>query len=108
MIRVCNIADHTSLSVSLTLSEWVYTYLDEAYNIGAVGRTGRGVYELLGVDTTDVDILMGTFTKSFGSCGVRISALDIASGCATNYIFDKDYSWRGWFQQRCPKSCTNS
>ncbi|KAK1311167.1 Long chain base biosynthesis protein 2a [Acorus calamus] len=51
-----------------------YTYLDEAHSIGAIGKTGRGVCELLGVDTADVDIMMGTFTKSFGSCGGYIAA----------------------------------
>ncbi|KAF3337136.1 long chain base biosynthesis protein 2a [Carex littledalei] len=51
-----------------------YTYLDEAHSIGAVGKTGRGVCELLGVDPADVDIMMGTFTKSFGSCGGYIAA----------------------------------
>ncbi|KAG5234313.1 long chain base biosynthesis protein [Salix suchowensis] len=50
-----------------------YAYLDEAHSIGAVGKTGRGVCELLGVDTADVDIMMGTFTKSFGSCGGYIA-----------------------------------
>ncbi|XP_077212163.1 long chain base biosynthesis protein 2a [Tasmannia lanceolata] len=50
-----------------------YTYLDEAHSIGAIGKTGRGVCELLGVDTADVDIMMGTFTKSFGSCGGYIA-----------------------------------
>ncbi|XP_020960525.1 long chain base biosynthesis protein 2a [Arachis ipaensis] len=50
-----------------------YTYLDEAHSIGAVGKTGRGVCELLGVDTADIDIMMGTFTKSFGSCGGYIA-----------------------------------
>ena len=47
--------------------------MDEAHSIGAVGKTGRGVCELLGVDTADVDIMMGTFTKSFGSCGGYIA-----------------------------------
>uniref|UniRef100_A0ACD6ACM7 Uncharacterized protein n=1 Tax=Avena sativa TaxID=4498 RepID=A0ACD6ACM7_AVESA len=51
-----------------------YTYLDEAHSIGAIGKTGRGVCELMGVDPADVDIMMGTFTKSFGSCGGYIAA----------------------------------
>ncbi|KAG6634873.1 long chain base biosynthesis protein 2a-like isoform X2 [Carya illinoinensis] len=50
-----------------------YIYLDEAHSIGAVGKSGRGVCELLGVDTADVDVMMGTFTKSFGSCGGYIA-----------------------------------
>ncbi|CAL9750872.1 unnamed protein product [Musa acuminata subsp. burmannicoides] len=51
-----------------------YIYLDEAHSIGAVGKSGRGVCELLGVDPADIDIMMGTFTKSFGSCGGYIAA----------------------------------
>ncbi|XWS60213.1 hypothetical protein CRYUN_Cryun07bG0016000 [Craigia yunnanensis] len=50
-----------------------YVYLDEAHSIGAVEKSRRGVCELLGVDTVDVDIMMGTFTKSFGSCGGYIA-----------------------------------
>ena len=46
-----------------------YLYLDEAHSIGALGAGGRGVCEHLGVDPADVDIMMGTFTKAFGSCG---------------------------------------
>ena len=46
-----------------------YLYLDEAHSIGALGKSGKGVCEQLGVDSRDVDIMMGTFTKSFGSCG---------------------------------------
>jgi len=37
-----------------------YLYLDEAHSIGALGRTGRGVCEALGVDPSDVDVMMGT------------------------------------------------
>jgi serine palmitoyltransferase len=51
-----------------------YLYLDEAHSIGALGATGRGVCEQLGVATSDIDVMMGTFTKSFGSCGGYIAA----------------------------------
>jgi len=50
-----------------------YLYVDEAHSIGAMGRTGRGVCEYWGVSPADVDMLMGTFTKSFGSVGGYIS-----------------------------------
>lgn len=50
-----------------------YLYLDEAHSIGALGPGGRGVCEQLGVDTADIDVMMGTFTKSFGSCGGYIA-----------------------------------
>jgi serine palmitoyltransferase len=46
-----------------------YIYVDEAHSIGALGPTGRGVCEQTGVDTKDIDILMGTFSKSFGGMG---------------------------------------
>ncbi|TPX51849.1 hypothetical protein SeMB42_g00814 [Synchytrium endobioticum] len=50
-----------------------YLYLDEAHSIGAVGPNGRGICDYYGVDPTEVDILMGTFTKSFGAAGGYIS-----------------------------------
>ena len=50
-----------------------YVWLDEAHSIGAVGATGRGVCEELGVDPRDIDVMMGTFTKSFGAAGGSVS-----------------------------------
>lgn len=50
-----------------------HLYIDEAHSIGALGATGRGVVEYSGVDPDDVDIFMGTFTKSFGSIGGYIA-----------------------------------
>ena len=50
-----------------------FVWLDEAHSIGAVGPSGRGVTELFKVPTSMVDVLMGTFTKSFGSAGGYIS-----------------------------------
>jgi len=59
--------------VALKKKYKAYLYVDEAHSIGAIGRTGRGVCEYWGVDPKDVDILMGTFTKAFGSVGGYIS-----------------------------------
>jgi serine palmitoyltransferase len=50
-----------------------YIYLDEAHSIGAMGPSGRGCAEYCGVDTADIDIMMGTFTKSFGAMGGYIA-----------------------------------
>ncbi|XP_071498905.1 serine palmitoyltransferase 2-like [Diadema antillarum] len=50
-----------------------YLYLDEAHSIGAIGETGRGVIEYFGLNPKDVDIMMGTFTKSFGGAGGYIA-----------------------------------
>lgn len=46
-----------------------YLYVDEAHSIGAIGPNGRGVCDYFGIDPRRVDILMGTFTKSFGAAG---------------------------------------
>lgn len=51
-----------------------YLYLDEAHSIGALGATGRGVTEHHAVDNADIDIMMGTFTKSFGAVGGYIAS----------------------------------
>lgn len=50
-----------------------YIYLDEAHSIGALGPRGRGTCDHLGVDPSDIDIMMGTFTKSFGAAGGYIA-----------------------------------
>lgn len=50
-----------------------YVYLDEAHSIGAMGPSGRGCAEYCGVDTADIDVMMGTFTKSFGGMGGYIA-----------------------------------
>lgn len=50
-----------------------YLYVDEAHSIGALGPNGGGVCDYFGVDPNEVDILMGTFTKSFGAVGGYIA-----------------------------------
>lgn len=42
--------------------------VDEAHSMGVFGQFGRGICEELGVEN-DVDIIMGTFSKSFASIG---------------------------------------
>ncbi|XP_074944336.1 serine palmitoyltransferase 3 isoform X2 [Phalacrocorax aristotelis] len=59
--------------VSLKKKYKAYLYLDEAHSIGAVGATGRGVVEYFGMSPDEVDVLMGTFTKSFGAAGGYIA-----------------------------------
>lgn len=50
-----------------------YLYLDEAHSIGALGSKGRGVVDYFRLDPCDVDVMMGTFTKSFGAAGGYIA-----------------------------------
>lgn len=50
-----------------------YLYVDEAHSIGALGPNGRGVCDYFQVDPNEVDVHMGTFTKSFGAVGGYIA-----------------------------------
>jgi 8-amino-7-oxononanoate synthase len=43
--------------------------VDEAHSIGVLGAHGGGVGEHFGVDRGDVDVWMGTLSKSMASCG---------------------------------------
>ncbi len=47
--------------------------VDEAHSLGTMGATGRGISEFANVDTSRVDIWMGTLSKSLGSCGGYIA-----------------------------------
>ena len=82
---------HLKEIVAVCKRHKAYVYVDEAHSIGALGATGRGVTEKCGVDTADIDILMGTFTKSFGGMGGYIAgdkeliAYIRATSAGTNY-----------------------
>jgi len=49
--------------------EWgAYLVVDEAHSLGVLGETGRGLAEAEDVET-DVDFVVGTFSKSLGGVG---------------------------------------
>ncbi|XP_006865685.1 PREDICTED: serine palmitoyltransferase 3 [Chrysochloris asiatica] len=64
---------HLPQIVALKNKYKAYLYIDEAHSIGAVGPTGRGVVDFFGMDPREIDVLMGTFTKSFGAAGGYIA-----------------------------------
>jgi len=47
--------------------------VDEAHSLGVLGATGRGIFEHCGVDPSDVDIWMGTLSKTLAGCGGYIA-----------------------------------
>lgn len=55
--------------------------VDEAHGIGVFGKQGRGTCDHFGV-TDDVDLIMGTFSKSFASLGGFIATDKVI----TNYL----------------------
>ncbi|KZP24590.1 PLP-dependent transferase [Athelia psychrophila] len=56
-------------------------FVDEAHSIGAIGPHGRGVCDYFGIDPREVDILMGTFTKSFGAAGGYVAGSTALIDC---------------------------
>ena len=68
--------------VALKKKYKAYVYLDEAHSVGAMGPNGRGVTDYFGVDPADIDIMMGTFTKSFGAAGGYIAASEVRNSPA--------------------------
>jgi 8-amino-7-oxononanoate synthase len=66
------------------------TYVDEAHGIGVLGATGAGAAEHLGV-LDEVDIVMGTFSKSLASVGGFIAAeravVDYLKHTARPFVF---------------------
>jgi len=68
-----------------------YLYVDEAHSIGAIGSRGRGVVDYWNVDPNDIDVHMGTFTKSFGSAGGYIA------GKKVEYFFFLYLYFRSFF-----------
>lgn len=43
--------------------------VDEAHSVGVLGKTGRGISEAAGIDIREVDLVMGTLSKSLCSAG---------------------------------------
>jgi 8-amino-7-oxononanoate synthase len=66
-----------------------YLLVDEAHSFGVMGANGRGLAEELGVEQ-DVDIILGTFSKSLASIGgfaVGNKEMEILRYSSRPYIF---------------------
>ncbi|WP_094675349.1 aminotransferase class I/II-fold pyridoxal phosphate-dependent enzyme [Hydrocoleum sp. CS-953] len=50
-----------------------FLMVDEAHSIGTIGKHGRGISEYFGINPNNVDLWMGTLSKSFASCGGYIA-----------------------------------
>ena len=65
-------------------------YVDEAHGLGVFGKNGRGVCDHFGL-TDDIDLIMGTFSKSLASIGGFIAGdkeiINWLKHTARSYIF---------------------
>lgn len=55
--------------VELKKKHSTWLLLDEAHSIGVLGDEGRGLCEYTGVDPNEIDLIIGTLSKSFATCG---------------------------------------
>jgi 5-aminolevulinate synthase len=66
------------------------TYVDEVHGVGLYGKSGAGLCQELGL-SDDIDIIQGTFAKSFGAIGGYIAAKseisDAIRSVASGFIF---------------------
>jgi 8-amino-7-oxononanoate synthase len=74
-----DIADLNKL-VEIKRRHAAYLMVDEAHSIGVLGESGRGLCEHSGVDPKEVDIIMGTLSKSLASCGGFIAGSRALTG----------------------------
>lgn len=59
--------------VALKQSYDAWLMVDEAHSIGVLGKTGHGIAEHFGIDPREVEMWMGTLSKTFSSCGGYIA-----------------------------------
>lgn len=83
---LCNLPEIVRLAKKYNAAVMV----DEAHGIGVIGDHGRGVCNYFGL-TKDVDLIMGTFSKSLGSIGGFIAGdkilINYLRHHARSYIF---------------------
>lgn len=65
--------------------------VDEAHALGVLGKTGRGLAEHFDIDPTEVDIWMGTMSKTLGACGGYIAGcaplIDMLRYTASGFVY---------------------
>lgn len=65
--------------------------VDEAHAIGCVGKTGAGSFEESGIATRDVDIWMGTLSKTLASTGGYIAGsralIEVLKANASGFVY---------------------
>ena len=68
-----------------------FLMVDEAHGLGVLGAHGKGLAEHFGVDGGEVDIWMGTLSKTLASCGGYIAGsqalVDILKFAAPGFVY---------------------
>ncbi|KSV88823.1 hypothetical protein N184_07890 [Sinorhizobium sp. GL28] len=65
--------------------------VDEAHSLGVLGKTGRGLAEHFGVDPHEIDVWMGTLSKTTSSCGGYIAGsealVEVLKASAGGFVY---------------------
>jgi 8-amino-7-oxononanoate synthase len=68
-----------------------WLFVDEAHSIGVLGATGRGIAEEQGIDPCEVEIWMGTLSKSFAASGGYVAGdqalIDLLKTSAPGFVY---------------------
>nr|XP_023025167.1 serine palmitoyltransferase 2-like isoform X3 [Leptinotarsa decemlineata] len=70
-----------------------YLYIDEAHSIGALGKKGVGVVDYFHCNPKDIDVFMGTYSKSFGSSGGYIAGTKELITCLREKSVASRHAW---------------
>jgi len=85
-----DIADLRAL-VDIKQRYGAFLMVDEAHSLGVLGATGRGIAEHTGIPAKDVDIWMGTLSKTLAGCGGYIAGsqalVDIMKFSAPGFVY---------------------
>ena len=74
-----------------------FLMVDEAHSLGVLGETGRGLHEHHGIDGREVDIWMGTLSKTLASCGGFIAG---SAALIENYAMARPALFTAWVSRR--------
>jgi 8-amino-7-oxononanoate synthase len=85
-----DVVDLTSL-IRLKRRYGAWLMVDEAHSVGVLGANGRGLAEEQGVDPSDIDIWMGTLSKTFAATGGYIAGsrplIELVKYTTSGFVF---------------------
>jgi 8-amino-7-oxononanoate synthase len=77
--------------VEIKARHGAFLMVDEAHSLGVLGATGRGIREHSGVNPDDVDLWMGTLSKTLAGCGGFIAGcqplIDMLRHLAPGFLY---------------------
>lgn len=77
--------------VAIAKSHGAHLMVDEAHSLGVLGPSGHGIAEHAGVNPADIDIWMGTLSKTLSGCGGYIAGsaelIDYLKNSAPGFVY---------------------